>query len=62
MLTISLYTNVCLKILIDNLANKTQLQSAIPGPGVSHGSPRAQWTRYSNGTGGAGMNVKSLLI
>ena len=52
---------LCFKILIDSLADKTRSRNQQP-PGRWCVAPLPAWTRYSNGTGGAGMNINSSLF
>ena len=52
---------LCFKILIDSLADKTRSRNQRP-LGRWCVAPLPAWTRYSNGTGGAGMNINSSLF
>ena len=52
---------LCFKILIDSLADKTRSRNQQP-PGRWCVAPLPAWTRYSNGTGGAGMNINESLF
>ena len=52
---------LCFKILIDSLADKTRSRNQRP-LGRWCVAPLPAWTRYSNGTGGAGMNINESLF